>query len=57
LLGNYAGQPTHIVSVMDGLHAEFPNATITYVPGTQFLRNDGDPVPDSVLTNADESPA
>jgi len=56
LLGNYAGQPTHIVSVMDGLHAEFPNATITYVPGTQFLRNDGDPVPDSVLTNADGKP-
>ena len=41
---------------MDGLHAEFPNATITYVPGTQFLRNDGDPVPDSVLTNADGKP-
>ena len=56
LIGNYAGQPTHIVSVMDGLHAEFPNATITYVPGTQFLRNDGDPVPDSVLTNADGKP-
>jgi beta-glucosidase len=56
LIGNYAGQPTHIVSVMDGLHAEFPNATITFVPGTQFLRNDGDPVPDSVLTNADGRP-
>jgi beta-glucosidase len=49
LIGNYAGQPTHIVSVMDGLKAEFPNASITYVPGTQFLRNDGNPVPDSVL--------
>jgi beta-glucosidase len=56
LIGNYAGQPTHIVSVMDGLHAEFPNAAITFVPGTQFLRNDGDPVPDSVLTNADGKP-
>ena len=56
LIGNYAGQPTHIVSVMEGLHAEFPNATITYVPGTQFLRNDGDPVPDSVLINADGKP-
>jgi beta-glucosidase len=56
LIGNYAGQPTHIVSVMDGLHAEFPNATITFVPGTQFLRNDGDPVPDSVLSNADGKP-
>ena len=56
LIGNYAGQPTHIVSVMDGLKAEFPDATITYVPGTQFLRNDGEPVPNSVLTNADGKP-
>ena len=56
LLGNYAGQPTHIVSVLDGLKAEFPNATITYVPGTQFLRNDGDPVPDHLLTTPDGKP-
>ena len=56
LIGNYAGQPTHIVSVTDGLHAEFPTASIVYVPGTQFLRNDGDPVPDSVLTNTDGKP-
>ena len=47
LIGNYAGQPTHIVSIMDGLKAEFPNATITFVPGTQFLRTDGTPVPDA----------
>ena len=33
LIGNYAGQPTHIVSILDGLHAEFPNATISFVPG------------------------
>jgi beta-glucosidase len=56
LLGNYAGSPTHIVSVLDGLKAEFPNATITYVPGTQFLRNDGDPVPDALLTTPDGKP-
>lgn len=56
LIGNYAGQPTHIVSVLDGLKAEFPNATITFVPGTQFLRSDGTPVPDSLLTTADEKP-
>ena len=42
LIGNYAGQPTHIVSILDGLKAEFPNAAITFVPGTQFLRTDGD---------------
>jgi len=56
LIGNYAGTPTHIVSVLEGLKAEFPNRTITYVAGTQFLRNEGNPVPDSVLTTADDKP-
>ncbi len=56
LIGNYAGQPTHIVSILDGLHAEFPNAVITFVPGTQFLRTDGSPVPDSLLTTPDGKP-
>jgi len=56
LLGNYAGQPTHIVSILDGLHAEFPNATITFVPGTQFLRTDGSPMPDALLTTPDGKP-
>ena len=56
LLGNYAGKPTHSVSILDGLKAEFPNAKITYVSGTQFLRNDGDPVPDSALTTPDGKP-
>jgi beta-glucosidase len=56
LLGNYAGTPTHTVTVLDGLKAEFPNATITYVPGTQFLRNDGNPVPDAMLTTPDGKP-
>jgi beta-glucosidase len=53
LIGNYAGHPTHIVSIVDGLHAEFPNATITFVPGTQFLRPDGVPVPNGLLTTAE----
>jgi beta-glucosidase len=56
LLGNYAGQPTHIVSILDGLHAEFPNATINFVPGTQFLRADGTPVPDALLTTPEGKP-
>jgi beta-glucosidase len=56
LIGNYAGQPTHIVSILDGIRAEFPNATVTFVPGTQFLRTDGNPVPDSVLTTPDGKP-
>jgi len=53
LLGNYNGTPTHTVSVLEGMKAEFPNAKITYIPGTQFLSNRGDPVPASVLTTPD----
>jgi beta-glucosidase len=56
LIGNYAGQPTHIVSILEGLKAEFPGAAITFVAGTQFLRTDGTPVPDSVLTTPDGRP-
>src|SRR5437764_731676 len=53
LWGNYNGTPTHTVSVLEGLKAEFPEAQITFVPGTQFLRNDGDPVPASLLTTVE----
>ena len=56
LLGNYNGTPTHTVSVIEGMKGEFPNAKITYVPGTQFLSNRGDPVPTSVLTTPDGRP-
>ncbi len=56
LLGNYNGIPTHTVSMLEGMRAEFPDAKITYVPGTQFLSNDGDPVPASVLTTPDGKP-
>jgi beta-glucosidase len=56
LLGNYNGSPTHTVSVLEGLKAEFPEAKITYVPGTQFLSNHGDPLPVSVLTAPDGKP-
>ena len=50
LLGNYNGIPSHTVSVLDGLKAEFPDAQITFVPGTQFLRTEGEIVPASALT-------
>jgi beta-glucosidase len=56
LLGNYNGTPTHSVSVLEGLKAEFPNAKITYVPGSQFLSERGDPVPASLLTTPDGKP-
>ena len=56
LIGNYAGRPTHIVSILGGLRAQFSNATITYLPGTQFLHPDGTPVPNELLTTPDGRP-
>jgi beta-glucosidase len=56
LLGNYHGKPDKTVTFMDGLKAEFPKAKITYVRGTQFLNQHGDPVPASVLTTPDGKP-
>ncbi|MBV8113326.1 MAG: glycoside hydrolase family 3 C-terminal domain-containing protein, partial [Silvibacterium sp.] len=50
LLGNYNGTPTHTVSILEGLKKEFAGATIQYVPGTQFLNHDADPVSASALT-------
>ncbi len=50
LLGNYNGTPTHTVSVMEGLKAEFPSAQIKFVEGTQFLSKEASPVPAALLT-------
>jgi len=50
LLGNYNGIPTHTVSVMEGLRAEFPNAQLNFVPGTQFLSKTASPVPAELVT-------
>jgi len=56
LLGNYNGTPTHTVSMLEGLKAEFPSGKITYVAGTQFLNNDGILVPNNLLTTPDGKP-
>src|SRR5262249_16236913 len=56
LLGNYSGVPTHTVSMLDGMKAEFPDAKITYVPGIQFLSARGDPVPASLFQTPDGRP-
>ena len=50
LLGNYNGQPTHAVSILDGIRNEFSGATVTYVPGTQYLSKAAEPVPASALS-------
>jgi beta-glucosidase len=50
LLGNYAGHPTHTVTVMEGLKNEFPSTQIKYDEGTQFLSKNASPVPAELLT-------
>jgi len=55
LLGNYNGTPTHSVSVLEGMQAAFPAATIQFVPGTPFLRGNAGggaavPVPNECLS-------
>ncbi|MGD0789502.1 MAG: glycoside hydrolase family 3 C-terminal domain-containing protein [Terracidiphilus sp.] len=56
LLGNYNGTPSHMASVLEGLKAEFPEAQIAFVPGTQFLRTGGETVPASALTTPEGNP-
>ena len=55
LLGNYTGTPTHTVSFLEGLKAEFPGADITYVAGTPFLA--GDPKHPAFPANDTPDPA
>jgi beta-glucosidase len=50
LMGNYSGAPSHAVSVLDGLKAEFPTAKIGFVEGTQFLSKNASAVPPALLT-------
>jgi beta-glucosidase len=38
LLGNYNGMPSSYTTVIDGTRQSFPGATVTYAPGTTFLR-------------------
>ena len=48
LLGNYNGTPTHTMTVLEGMKAEFPQAKITY-PWHSVLSKHGDPVTASGL--------
>ena len=56
MLGNYSGMPTHVVTVLEGLRAQFPHAKITYVPGTQFLANGGAVVPAALFATPGGKP-
>jgi len=55
LLGNYNNQPSRAVTVLAGIKAAFPDARVTYAPGTNFLRQ-LNPIPASVLKTPDGQP-
>jgi beta-glucosidase len=55
LLGNYNGQPRNPVTALVGIRAAFPNAIVTFEPGTNFLRAP-EAVPSSMLTTPDGQP-
>ncbi|HEY2970878.1 MAG TPA: glycoside hydrolase family 3 C-terminal domain-containing protein [Pyrinomonadaceae bacterium] len=50
LLGNYYGIPTRATTVLRGIQKQFPGASVTFSPGTRFLRTQNlVPLPQSVL--------
>ena len=55
LLGNYNGMPSRIVSALEGIRKQFPDAQITFEPGTNFLRQP-EVIPSSFLTSKDGQP-
>ena len=52
LWGNYNGTPSHTVTVLDGIRSEFASATVTFEPGTSFLRA-GQAIPTEALSTPD----
>lgn len=54
--GNYSGSNPQIVTVLDGLRKQFPNATITFNAGTSFLRDSSIPIPEARLSAPDGKP-
>ncbi len=55
LEGNYNGTSSRYVTPLDGIRKQFPSATVTYTPGTTFLRNPV-PIPASVYHTTDGKP-
>jgi beta-glucosidase len=49
LVGNYNGEPSHPVTVLDGIRRRFPDAEVTYVEGSGLIDRSLAPVSPSVL--------
>ncbi len=55
LEGNYNGTPSQATSALEGIQKQFSTSTVTFVPGTHFLR-DAKPVPAALFTTPDGQP-
>ena len=55
LHGNYAGTASHAVTALEGIRKQFSGAQISYMPGTNFLR-DLSVIPHSDLSTDDGKP-
>jgi beta-glucosidase len=55
LHGNYAGTASHAVSALEGIRKQFGAAKVSYVPGTNFLRQEV-VIPTSVLSTDNGKP-
>lgn len=55
LYGNYNGTPSHAVTALEGIRKQFPSAEVSYVAGTNFLRQEM-AVPTSALSTDDGKP-
>jgi beta-glucosidase len=55
LHGNYSGTASHAVTALEGIRKQFPSAEVTYVAGTNFLRQDS-VIPTSALSTDDGKP-
>jgi beta-glucosidase len=55
LEGNYSGTPSRSTTALDGIRKQFGEANVTYVPGTNFLRQEV-VIPSAVLSTDDGQP-
>jgi beta-glucosidase len=55
LEGNYNGTPSHPVTALDGIRRQFSAAQITFMPGTNFLR-ENEVIPTPALSTDDGQP-
>jgi beta-glucosidase len=55
LHGNYSGTASHAVTALEGIRKQFPSAQVTYVAGTNFLREET-VIPTSALSTDDGKP-